>query len=586
MWIPSRHHRLAKRGAAAIVRILDEYKLQFQAITLRAPLRFERGNWHALQRDAAERLELYSRVIVGLVSEVRTLLGASVKDKKLWSVMKLDYSELIAGRADVELAETFFNSATRRIFATVGVDPKIEFLFSDFDIPLRTGDCPYHSYLPDNGLVVVIRQLLTTYAFSIPFEDLEGDARRAARAIECERLRLGITRPVDGIDMIRSVFYRTKGAYLVGRIRSDDHAMPLTLALHRRDQGLYVDAALLTEDEVSIIFSFTRAYFHVEVDRPHDLIAFLKSIMPRKPVAELYNAIGYDHHGKTELFRDLMGHIQGSTDQFEVARGDRGMVMIVFALSSFVVVFKVIRDTFAYPKTVTRRDVIDRYKFVFMHDRAGRLADVQEFEHLAFPRSRFSDQLLTELASGAAESVTIGEHMVEIKHLYTQRRLMPLNLYVREVDRTTACDAVIDYGQAVKDLAVTNIFPGDMLLKNFGVTRHGRVVFYDYDELCPVTDCTFRELPQARTFDEEFGAEPWFYVGPRDVFPEEFITFMGLAGQLREAFLTAHGDLLTTRYWTDIQTRHRAGEVLDIIPYRSSRRLRVEEPASPELSGS
>jgi isocitrate dehydrogenase kinase/phosphatase len=582
MWIPSQHHRLAGRGAAAIVGVFGDYQQQFQAITRRAPSRFERRDWHAMQHDAAERLELYGHVIAGLVTEIRALLGASVKDKKLWAVMKAAYSELIAGRADIELAETFFNSATRRIFTTVGVDPKIEFLFSDFDMPLLVGDSTYQTYLIGNGLADVIRELLAAYAFSVPFEDLHRDARRAASAIECERRALGITGPIDAIDMIRSVFYRNKGAYLVGRICTGDHTMPLTLALHNGEHGLYVDAALLAADEVSIIFSFTRSYFHVVVDRPHDLIAFLKSIMPRKPVAELYNAIGYNKHGKTELFRDLMGHIQQSTDLFEIARGERGMVMIVFTLPSFDVVFKVIRDTFAYPKTITRREVTDKYHRVFMHDRAGRLADVQEFEHLAFPRRCFSEGLLAELASGAAETVTIGERIVDIRHLYTQRRMVPLNLYLREVDRTRACDAVIDYGQAVKDLAVTNIFPGDMLLKNFGVTRHGRVVFYDYDELCPVTDCTFREMPQGRTFDEEFGAEPWFYVGPYDVFPEEFITFMGLAGQQRDAFLKAHGELLTTQYWSDIQARHRAGEVMDIIPYRRNRRLTVEEPPAPE----
>ncbi len=487
--------------------------------------------------------------------------------------MKFAYSVIIAHRADIELAETFFNSVSRRIFTTVGVDPRIEFLLSDFDPLPPAGDSAHRSYPNDNRLSELIRAILNACAFSVPFQDLDRDVRLVTRAIECERRAIDVTRPIDAIDMVQSVFYRSKGAYLIGRIRSGDHVMPLTLALHHGDRGLVVDAALLTADEVSIIFSFTRSYFHVEVDRPHDLIVFLKSIMPRKPIAELYIAIGYNKHGKTELFRDLMRHIKHSTEQFEIARGERGMVMIVFTLPSFDVVFKVIRDTFAYPKTTTRRQVIERYQLVFEHDRAGRLADVQEFEHLAFPRDRFSDELLAELASGAADTVTIGERVVDIKHLYTERRMTPLNLYLRKVDGATARDAIVDYGQAVKDLAATNIFPGDMLLKNFGVTRHGRVVFYDYDELCPVTDCNFREMPPARDFDDEFASEPWFYVGPNDVFPEEFIHFLGLAGEQRSAFLETHADLLTGCYWREIQARHRAGEVIDVIPYRQSRRL-------------
>ncbi len=379
--------------------------------------------------------------------------------------------------------------------------------------------------------------------------------------------------------MIRSVFHRNQGAYLVGRIRTADQAIPLALAIHNVDGRLFVDAALLTADDVSVLFGFTRSYFHVEVDRPCELIAFLHSIMPRKPIAELYIAVGYNKHGKTELFRDLIRHINRSSDRFEIARGERGMVMIVFTLPSFDVVFKVIRDTFAYPKTTTRRQVIDRYQLVFKHDRAGRLADVQEFEHLAFARDRFSDDLLSELAGAATDTVSIGDRTVDIKHLYTERRMTPLNLYLRDVGSAKAREAVIDYGQAVKDLAATNIFPGDMLLKNFGVTRHGRVVFYDYDELCLVTDCNFRDMPQPRDFDEEVAAEPWFHVAQNDIFPEEFLTFMGLAGELRDVFLRFHRELLTAQFWRELQSRHRAGELIDIIPYRHCQRL--TQPAAP-----
>jgi len=337
-----------------------------------------------------------------------------------------------------------------------------------------------------------------------------------------------------------------------------------------------VDAVLLTENEASIVFSFTRSSFHVDVEAPHDVIRFLKSIMPVKRVAELYIALGYNKHGKAELYRDLVHHLQRSTDKFAIAPGDRGMVMLVFTMPSYDVVFKVIRDTFAYPKTTTRRQVMDRYQLVFKHDRAGRLVDAQEFEYLAFPRDRFSDDLLTELADGAASSVIIEDNRVIVKHLYTERRVTPLNLHLWHVDEAAARDVVLDYGQAIKDLAATNIFPGDLLLKNFGVTRHGRVIFYDYDELCLLTDCNFREMPPARDLDEELASEPWFYVGPNDIFPEEFLTFIGLQGGMRDVFLQAHRDLLGPGFWTKMQAWHKAGEVVDIFPYRPSRRLHAD----------
>ena len=207
---------------------------------------------------------------------------------------------------------------------------------------------------------------------------------------------------------------------------------------------------------------------------------------------------------------------------------------------------------------------------MFKHDRAGRLVDAQEFEHLKFDRGRFSPELLDELLATAANSVIVEGNSVVIKHLYTERRLITLNLYIRAPE---AAQAVVDYGQAIKDLAATNIFPGDLLLKNFGVTRHGRVVFYDYDELCLLSDCNFRELPKASTVQEEFASEPWFFVGDDDIFPEEFLTFLGFPGKLRKIFIRAHGDLLGVEFWTTMQKRIRAGEVIDIFPYKHDKHL-------------
>ena len=355
--------------------------------------------------------------------------------------------------------------------------------------------------------------------------------------------------------------------------------MPLLIALVNEEGQMVADAVLLTEDEASIVFSFTRSAFHADIDDPREVIHFLKSIMPAKRIAELYTALGYNKHGKAELYRDLMQHLDRSIDSFEIAPGDRGMVMVVFTLPSYDIVFKVIRDTFDYPKTTTRNQVLERYQLVFKHDRAGRLVDAQEFEHLAFPVHRFSERVLQELRETAGGSIAIDGDRIIIKHVYTERRVTPLNLYLRHTTDGGARETALDYGQAIRDLAATNIFPGDLLLKNFGVTRHGRVIFYDYDELCLLTDCNFREMPKPRTVEEEMAAEPWFYVGRGDVFPEEFISFLGLYGILREVFLEAHGELLTAEFWTRIQARHRAGEVVDIFPYRPARRLRqVAQP--------
>jgi isocitrate dehydrogenase kinase/phosphatase len=567
---------LALRGAEATRDAFDSYQARFKAITRRAKRRFEKQDWHGAQNDAVERLDLYKNVVNKIVADIAGLLQDAIHDKTVWAAMKALYVALVAGRDDAALAETFFNSVTRRIFTTVGVDSNIEFTNPDFESPpARAPRRIYKTFAKNNSTCDLAKAILWAYRLGVDYYDLDQDAALVAAEIE-KRLPPGWgSRKGDRIEMLNPVFYRNKGAYLIGRIRDGAGYIPLVLALLNTDRGLAVDAALLTEDEASVVFSFTRSYFQVEVKRPHELIAFLKSMMPLKRVAELYIAIGYHKHGKTELYRDLLHHLAHSHDKFQLAPGDKGMVMAVFALPSYDVVFKVIKDRFSYPKTTTRQDVIDKYQLVFKHDRAGRLVDAQEFEYLKFDRRRFAPELLDELLATAANSVSVEGDSVVIKHLYTERRLIPLNLYLRDPE---AAEAVVDYGQAIKDLAATNIFPGDLLLKNFGVTRHGRVVFYDYDELCLLTDCNFRELPQAGTQQEEFASEPWFFVGDDDIFPEEFLTFLGFPGKLREIFIRAHGDLLGVEFWTTMQKRIRAGEVIDIFPYKQDKRLSRRAP--------
>jgi isocitrate dehydrogenase kinase/phosphatase len=559
-------------AADVVLRGHDDFDRAFKAITCRARSRFESRGWRAMQQDMVERLEVRERVISRTLEELAGLLGGTLRDRGSWPAVRAAFSARVARRWDAPLAETFFNSITRRVFATVGVDREIEFVHSDVDRATLEPSC--HAVHPCRpGLEPVVRTLLRGCGFQVAWEDLEGDAERAAGAILQD---LGGEVPAT-VEVLPAVFFRGKLAYVVGRMRLAAGFRPLVLVLAHGERGVLVDAVLTTEDEVSIVFSFTRSYFHVDLDRLQSAVLFLKSIMPRRRLAELYIPLGHNKHGKTELFRDIVNHLESSTEQFDVAPGARGMVMVVFTLPTFDVVFKVIRDHFDFPKTATRQHVVERYNLVFKHDRAGRLVDAQGFEHLTFPASRFTPRLLQELTQSAAGTVLVHDGLVSISHLYTERRLTPLDLLLRAATPAAARDAVLDYGQAIRDLAAANIFPGDLLLKNFGVTRHGNVVFYDYDELCLVTDCVFRDLPQG---DDDAGGEPSFYVGPQDVFPEEFLGFLGLDPPLREALVATHGDLFQARFWRAMKQRHLAGEVPDIFPYRPARRL-ARPTASP-----
>jgi len=567
---------LAAWGADSVRRSYQAYRDEFGAITRRARSRFESRDWRGTQLDAAARLEVRARHIQQVAAALRERLGSPAGDRTLWQAMKRAYSRLIARQPDFELAETFFNTVTRRFLAS-GVDPDVQFVASEFEPPLPSpSEHSWDTYPARGSTADLVAAILQARTFDVPWEAAERDARLAAGRIDAHLRSLEDGLAVAAAEMLRPVFFRNKGAYLVGRLRRGSLTTPLVLALLHGERGVFVDAALLALADVSNVFSFTRSYFQVEMDRPHEVIAFLRTILPQKRTSELYISLGHNKHGKTELYREILGHLSRSTDRFQVTRGDRGMVMAVFTLPSLDIVFKVIRDRFAFPKSTTREEVMEKYQLVFRHDRAGRLVDAQEFEHLVFDRSRFAPVLLEELERECAGSLVLGDGEVTIKHLYAERRVTPLNLHLRDTDEAGAREAILDYGQAIRDLAATNTFPGDLLLKNFGVTRTGRVIFYDYDELCLVTDCNFRDMPLPREGEEEIAGEPWFYVGDDDVFPEEFLPFLGLPDGLKRAFLSAHGELLTAAWWRGIQERHRSGEIVDIFPYRLNQRLRAD----------
>jgi isocitrate dehydrogenase kinase/phosphatase len=563
--------RLAAVCAHAVYRAFLGYEADFQIITRRAADRFLHRDWVGSYADAAERLGLYSQALNELVLTIRGPMGDRLEEKSVWAATKAVYSSLITLCDEWEIAESFFNSLTRRVFTTVGVNQQIEFVDSDFDAPPTGSSGAVRRVYQGTELPVLLRAVLTELGFPAKYYANLAVAVTAAAA----RLENELGDQVAGIEMAKNIFFRGKSGYLVGAAfrRDDERGLPIGFALLHGEAGITLDAVLLGEDDIAILFSFTRSYFRVDAPRPHELVRFLKSLMPRKPLAELYTAIGYNKHGKTEFYRDFLHHLETSEDQLQKAEGERGMVMAVFTLPSYDVVFKVIRDQFDYPKDTSRAEVMRKYRLVFEHDRAGRLVEAYEFEHLRIPRNRFRPELLDELQSGARSSIRIEEDYVVIKHLYVERRVRPLNLYLTEADKPAALAAVVDYGQAIKDLAATNIFPGDLLPKNFGVTRHGRLVFYDYDELCWVTDCSFRELPTPTRYEEEIAAEPWFSVRENDIFPEEFPRFLGFRQDLMKTLLASHGDLFEAAAWRRLQSAIRAGNILDIFPYRADKRL-------------
>jgi isocitrate dehydrogenase kinase/phosphatase len=536
--------------AAAAAEIAEHFRLyneEFGRITRRAARNFLAEDWHAAQLDAIERIELYELRVARCVAVVGGELQTKRVDVDLWIDIKHAYESLVARRSDSDFYHTFFNSVTRDLFGTVGVNQEVEFCATS--VGRASGSVPIRVYRVAGSLPTAVKEILA----DLPFGAAIGDIEAAVHRISAEIGRYFATGRHSGapesIELIEPVFYRGMQAFVVGRLIGDSAITPLVLAFTNLQKSVQVDAVMLSRADVGSLFGYARSYFHVDLPVVSAAITLLRSFMPRKPVDELYTVLGRAKQGKTERYFALQRHLDKSIDSFVHAPGERGLVMIVFTLPSHDLVFKVIRDKFGAPKTTTRADVIERYQFVFRHDRAGRLVDAQEFKRLRLPRGRFMPALAEELLLQASESCRVeGEDLI-IEHCYIERRLRPLNLFLREAEPAAAESAIIDYGNALRDLAASNVFPGDLLLKNFGVTSHGRVIFYDYDELCLVSDCVFRDLPRARNEEEETSGEPWFHFGPHDVFPEQWLPFLSIPSALSEVFIRQHGCLLTAAWW-------------------------------------
>lgn len=559
--------------AEVILARFDDYRRTFRNITRGARDRFERADWPGVQKASMERIELYNDFATGLFNTLEAQIGSQGFSLDQWRAVKVAYERRIMHRSDFDLAETVFNTVFRKLFDGQNLTDENAFVTEPLDpVPRFDVRLTCH-YGPSTSISDLLRRILGDYAFDVPYRDKEQDVRNMVHAM---RSSIPLLRKIQLItfEMLRPVFYRNKGAYLIGRMYIGENEFPLAIPLHNEEgNGIYVDTIIWNESDLSIIFSFTRSYFMVDLDHPNEMVRFLQELLPNKKRWELYTSLGFYKHGKTEFFRGFLDHLDESDDQFVIAEGIKGMVMSVFTLPSYQTVFKVIRDRFSPTKNVTRQQVRRAYYLVKTHDRVGRMADTQEFSNFIFPRDRFSEELLEELLNVATSSVTVTEEFVVISHLYTERLMTPLNIYIEREGNFEVRQALDEYGNAIKQLAAANIFPGDMLLKNFGVTRHGRVVFYDYDEICYLTDINFRKIPAAKHPEDEMAAEPWYGVGPNDVFPEEFPKFLFNSNHLKEYFCENHADLFTVEYWQEVQENIRNDRVIDVYPYRRKRRF-------------
>lgn len=587
---------LSSQIAFDIARVIldgfDKHYRLFRASSQAARRHFERRTWKEAQAEARERIAFYDRRVQECVQALEDEYDEEELTDAVWREVKLHYIGMLTEHRQPELAETFFNSVCCNILHRTYFNNDFIFVWPTISteyIEPRDGTPVYRVYYPaKDGLRSSLRRMVTNFQFSGEFADLESDIDQVEARL---RALLGKQPPEANhqIQVLSSPFFRNKGAYLVGKLVNGNQSFGFVIpVLHNRSGQLFLDTVLTDTGLIILLFSFTRAYFQVDMEVPSAYVKFLRTILPAKPRSEIYTVLGLHKQGKAAFYRDFLHHLAHSSDSFAIAPGIRGLVMVVFALPSFPYVFKVIKDHFPAPKETTRELVKEKYLLVKYHDRVGRMADTLEYSNVAFPRSRFSDQLLAELKQVAPSLVEEDGDQIIVRHLYIERRMTPLNIWLTEAeaagDEAKLEHGVREYGNAIKDLVAANIFPGDMLYKNFGVTRQGRVVFYDYDEIEYITDCNFRDIPAPRNEEDEMASEPWYHVAKNDVFPEQFGVFLLGNPKVRKVFMKHHADLLTADYWRQKQARIREGLVDDVFPYpQEVRFINHDGSATPEL---
>ncbi|MCW8091782.1 bifunctional isocitrate dehydrogenase kinase/phosphatase [Alteromonas sp. ASW11-130] len=561
----------AKQVAYQIIHHFDKNYRWFTRITKGAQERFEKGLWQQSLDASKERISLYDLSVSDTVAEIYHQVAVHQKNDQFWQEMKLRFTLLLEGHPQFELAETFYNSVIGRIFRHQKIDDSLMYVYpSQCFLAGKDRHHVINSFDTTTTVAKMYDTIFNVYRFNIPFEDLPRDKWQLEKALRKRLDRKQLAR-VHTVELLKPVFYRGKAAYLIGRICMPDETLPFVVAMQTNEkQELFVDALLTDRKDLSVIFGFARSYFMADTQNPAEIVAFLHELLPNKKAFELYMALGHFKHGKTDFYRNYLAHLSQTDDLFEAAPGIRGLVMMVFHLPSYGVVFKIIKDEFPESKKITREHVKDCYRLVKMSDRVGRMADTHEYVNFRFPLARISPTLLEELQQTCASSIAITEDELIIRHLYIERKMTPLNIYLdQETSPEKIEHAVNELGLCIKQIAKANIFPGDMLHKNFGITRHGRVIFYDYDEICLMHERNFRELP---TSDDPFAIDT-LSVAPNDVFPEQFEHFIVGKRHLKNLLKRLHGDLMSPAYWKEIQALTANGEVQNFTPYNESMRF-------------
>ncbi|HEV2228335.1 MAG TPA: isocitrate dehydrogenase kinase/phosphatase AceK regulatory subunit [Steroidobacteraceae bacterium] len=558
--------------AARIFECFVSFYGAFQRLTQHAKTAFEVRDPAAAVTHARTRLGLYDDAVYALADELRLRYPALTEHEPLWAAVEETYRARAQDLYDGDLAIAFLHSVMRRVH--VGEWRPVDYTFGDLprlSAPREDVFTAVGCHWPlEPG---VLDEVLKVGDLAVPYRDLDRDAARVAQRLN-ESFASDRTLELERIEMIRGCFFRNRGAYLVGRlVFRDGRVKPLVIALRNGDEGLVARAVLVAIPHVHNLFSSTQAAFHVMNPHYHEIAEFLFTIMPRRPLGLQYSTFGFYHYSKVAVMSEITQLLAQSGQVLSTAPGSPGTVAMAFNAPCLPYVLKVIRDrptdgykwgTFPGPAAV-----LDKYRRVHEINRTGSMLDNTIFNNLKLERAWFDPRLLEELVTAAGNAVRLQGDAVIFKYLVVQRTLMPLNIYLQVATPDKARRVISNLGHCIKNNAAANLFNRDFDIRNYGVTRYLKVYLYDFDAVEALTDMKVRT--NTDRVEGEEGPPAWYFEEGFVFLPEEIEPGLRLAHrELRRAFHAEHGDLLTVRYWEDMQAAHRTGQVPGVRAYPES----------------
>jgi isocitrate dehydrogenase kinase/phosphatase len=576
---------VADRVAAAaqlILAIFDDFYSQLCEYPFRAKRAFETMDPRASVSISMERLGLYSRYIAEHGPRLRACFPALGTDAAVWDPLDRLFVAMIVDRYEADIAFSFAHSLRRNIGQ--GLWRPVAYSFPPPSKLRALSMASVHRRLPVAGAIgrEIIVSALQVPGFSVPFRNLAGDAQRILERTE-QILYIEAGSPVPiALDVVEAGFFRDRSAFVVGRwVFADETVVPFVVALLNGSTGIFADAVLHRVSEIHNLFSSTLANLHVTTRLYYQTCVFLFSMMPRRPLGEHYSTIGYNHVGKVAILNEITAQLSGA-EKFQRSPGVPGTVALGFTFDACSYHLKVIRDHptqsykwGAFPGVAA---VTEKYRVVHEINRAGSMLDNVMYFKLRLDREMFDVELLREISTEAAASVQVADDGVYLDTLIVQLKIVPMPVYLERASEDEMRAAIASLGHCIRNNAATNIFNKDLDSRNYGVGRYGRVFLFDYDAVEKLTEVKIRTNLDREPGEDDIPA--WYFEEGVVFLPEELEHGMQFKNDsARRYFREINADLMTVRYWQDVQQKLLRGEVPALRMYPASAKLDAHDAA-------